>query len=353
MKKIYKESSAVNSCFFRSSVEEPNLKVLLQVTERCNLRCKHCFVSSLPEGNDMSLEDIKEKVLPKLKSANVSRVTLTGGEPLVHKNIYEIIDEINKNNMHITLCTNGLGLNEEIICKLHNLGDIHANVSLDGFSAKSHGKFRGNERELVFEKIVENIKLLSKYKLLNGILCSPNKYADVNEYLDLAKFAKDVGARYILFNPLSKFGRGENSQNIGYNKDELIALRREIEQLDLADKNFQTVFIRISKNYDMQVLPSCDCEIPYIFTNGDVAVCPYLVFATQNENCAYSRDDFLYGNILDDDFSLNNAMTEYKFPNDYTKDKTQCNNCGKGCKAIKVANGLSIYDCDVDMCNKV
>lgn len=121
MKKIYKESSAVNSCFFRSSVEEPNLKVLLQVTERCNLRCKHCFVSSLPEGNDMSLEDIKEKVLPKLKSANVSRVTLTGGEPLVHKNIYEIIDEINKNNMHITLCTNGLGLNEEIICKLHNL----------------------------------------------------------------------------------------------------------------------------------------------------------------------------------------------------------------------------------------
>lgn len=54
--------------FFESTVQKPNMKVLLQITERCNLKCKHCFVSSLPEGHDLSFEKIKNVILPKLKS---------------------------------------------------------------------------------------------------------------------------------------------------------------------------------------------------------------------------------------------------------------------------------------------
>ena len=99
-------------CFFRSTVQKPNIKALLQITERCNLKCKHCFVSSLPEGNDLSFEKIRDIILPKLKNANVTRVTLTGGEPMVHRNIMDIMKLFSDSNIHITLCTNALGLNE-------------------------------------------------------------------------------------------------------------------------------------------------------------------------------------------------------------------------------------------------
>lgn len=150
-------------CFFRSTVQKPNMKALLQITERCNLKCKHCFVSSLPEGNDLSFEKIRDIILPKLRNSNVTRVTLTGGEPMVHKNIMDIMKLFSDNNIHITLCTNALGLNEEKIIEMKKLNDIHVNVSLDGFSSKSHGKFRGNDSESVFNKIIENIKLLSKF----------------------------------------------------------------------------------------------------------------------------------------------------------------------------------------------
>lgn len=349
---IYDNNGSVNSCFFRSTTNKPYLKILLQITERCNLKCKHCFVSSLPEGNDLPFQTIKDIILPRLKAANVSRITLTGGEPMVHKNILEIIEEINKYKMHITLCTNGLGLNETFIRKLYNLGDIHVNVSLDGFSSSSHGKFRGNENESVFEKIIANIKLLSKYKLLNGILCSPNKYASMDEYVELAKFAKSIGAKYLLLNPLSKFGRGENSQDIGYNQQNLILLRQKIEALNLNNENFQIVYIRIPLASKKQTLTNCNCEIPYIFTNGDVAVCPYLVFATQNKGCRYSRKDFLYGNILNTEFDLNSAIKKYKFPIEPNTTTITCKSCGKGCKAIKVANNLSINDCDTELCYK-
>ena len=341
-------------CFFRSTVQKPNMKALLQITERCNLKCKHCFVSSLPEGHDLSFEKIKNVILPKLKESNVTRVTLTGGEPMVHRNIMDIIKLFNENNIHITLCTNAVGLNEQKIIEISKMKDVHVNVSLDGFSSKSHGKFRGNERDDVFNKIIENIELLSKYNLLNGIMTSPNKYSSMDEYLNICKFAKEHKANYVLFNPLSKFGRGEYTQNLAYTQEELVELRKNIELMNIEDDNFQIVFIRIPKENATERLSECNCEITYIFTNGDVAVCPYMVFACENEESQYKREDFLYGNIFDSDFNLLKKMNEYTLPS-YVKNINEsysCKDCGKGCMAIKIAHGLSIYDCDIEMCKK-
>lgn len=206
----------------------------------------------------------------------------------------------------------------------------------------------------IFNKIIENIELLSKYNLLNGIMTSPNKYSSVDEYLDICIFAKKCKANYVLFNPLSKFGRGEYTQNLAYTQEDLIELRKSIESMKIEDDSFQTVFIRIPKENSNEKLSQCDCEITYIFTNGDVAVCPYMVFACENEEAKYKREDFLYGNILDSDFNLLKRINEYTLPN-YVKnvnESSSCNGCGKGCMAIKIAHGLSIYDCDIEMCKK-
>ena len=112
--------------------------------------------------------------------------------------------------------------------------------------------------------------------------------------------------------------------------------------------------LRIPKENSEDNLSDCNCEITYIFTNGDVAVCPYMVFACENEEAKYKREDFLYGNILNKDFDLLKEMNEYKLP-DYIQNvnnKKECQGCGKGCKAIKIAHGLLINDCDIEMCKK-
>lgn len=355
MKLIYNsKKEAIACCFFRTTVNKPNLKILLQITERCNMKCKHCFVSSLSEGSDLNFNTIKNEILPKLKIANVTRVTLTGGEPMVHRNIMDIIKLFNENKIHVTLCTNALGLNEEKIIEISKYSDVHVNVSLDGFSSKSHGKFRGNDSDIIFNKIIENIKLLSKYNLLNGIMTSPNKYSSIEEYIEVCKFAKKCNANYVLFNPLSNFGRGQYTQNLGYAKEELIELRKRIEKEKIETEKFQIVYIRIPGENSNGELSECNCEIPYIFTNGDVAVCPYLVFACQNEESKYNRKDFLYGNILDKEFNLLKSMHEYKFPeyNFQPSKNSNCEFCNKGCKAIKIAYGLSIYDNDIEMMNE-
>lgn len=80
-----------NSCFFRSAALEGQRKALIQITERCNLHCAHCFVSATRHGRDIPLELFETEVLARLKAARVTRLTLTGGEPFVHADLIQIV----------------------------------------------------------------------------------------------------------------------------------------------------------------------------------------------------------------------------------------------------------------------
>lgn len=343
MKKMIYNSNNPCGCYFRSTVISPNLKVLLQITERCNMFCKHCFNSSNNFGKNLDFNDIKNKIFPKLKEANVTRITLTGGEPMTHPKIYEIITLFNKNNIHVTLCTNGLLFDEEKIKFLSKLGNIHINVSLDGFSYQSHGLFRGLAESKLYDKIINNIKLMGKHNILNSILCSPNVFSNDSEYIQMCHFAKDNGASYVLFNPLSKFGRGSISQEISYTKDQLTKLRVKLESLNIETNKFQIVFIRINKyTLSKECEVDCNCEIPYVFIDGSVGVCPYLIFATSSKDSKYIPEKFLYGNIFDNDFKLKEKIKNYNFLSSQS-----CRH--RGCNAIKITNGLEIDDYDPEI----
>ncbi|WP_372504070.1 radical SAM protein [Actinomadura rupiterrae] len=84
-----------SSCFFRTSVGDGERKALVQITERCNLHCAHCFVSSTRTGVDISLDAFAEVVLPRLREAGVERITVTGGEPFVHPDLVAICRAVN------------------------------------------------------------------------------------------------------------------------------------------------------------------------------------------------------------------------------------------------------------------
>ena len=131
-----------SSCYFRTSVGGDGRKASIQITERCNLHCAHCFVSSGDWGEHMRFEDIVERVLPRLRRARVERITLTGGEPFVHPAIMDICQAIADLDMPLGVCTNATQTSDEQIARLKALGNVHVNVSFDGFRPESHGKFR-------------------------------------------------------------------------------------------------------------------------------------------------------------------------------------------------------------------
>lgn len=141
---------------------------VLHITNSCNLKCKHCYASSGTRfENEMSFEEIKNLV-DQLEEMNVTYVTVTGGEPLMRPDVFEIIKYIRNKNMNVMLTTNGTLMTQEIIDKLKNLGVDSVQISIDSHLEQVHDAFRGMQG--AYKKSIEGIKLCKKNNMKVSIM---------------------------------------------------------------------------------------------------------------------------------------------------------------------------------------
>ena len=341
------------SCYFRTTVDLPERKALVQINEDCNLRCAHCFVSATKRGKRMPLHEIVKKVVPRLAAARVRRVTLTGGEPTIHPDFLAIVHAFRDADMDVGICTNATTLDDATIAELRAIGGVHVNVSLDGFAAASHGRFRGDRAS--FDITVATVRKLAAVRLLQGLLCTPNTLARNEEYDQLCRFAREHGARYVLLNPLGSMGRGVKSQSklakSTLHMQEIFQLTAPFDGPDL-----DVAHIRFP-NTDAKPLAGCEAgTIIYVFTPGEVTVCPYLVFAARTPISQHPDTDFIVGNIFTDR-DIAQRLDNYRFHDRFQVGAnptcTSCaleSRCGKGCPAAVVASGGRIGDVDTELC---
>jgi radical SAM protein with 4Fe4S-binding SPASM domain len=352
IKKLIYSNELATSCFFRTTVSYPNRKALIKITDRCNLHCVHCFVSATKYGDTMTLEIIKNKLIPNLLKANVISVTLTGGEPFIHENIIEIVEAFVISGLEVSLCTNATLTSESQIIELSKIGNVSVNISLDGFSEESHGRFRGDKESFTITK--NTIMLFAKHGLLKGLLATPNNLAEKSEYVELCEFAIEYNAKYVLMNPLSNYGRGIKSQEIfSANDNVMTEIKNSTQHLT---PKLDIAYIRFP-NDEKKPLASCEAgNIIYVFVNGDTTVCPYLVFAANTPQSKHKSQEFIIGNIFEDeDFSekLENYNIYQKFNFGENKVCNSCNKnsmCGKGCPAAIISSGQKIEGIDKELC---
>jgi radical SAM protein with 4Fe4S-binding SPASM domain len=341
-----------SSCYFRTSTISPQRKALLQITERCNLHCAHCFVSAGRDGLDIPIDTICKRVLPQLAAARVSRLTLTGGEPFAHPDVLTVIEEARVREMRVTVCSNGTLIGVDTLDALEELGGVAVNVSLDGFSAASHGKFRGDPGS--FEETVTTIQRLGKRGLLKGILVTPNALADPEEYELICDLAIECSAEYVLMNPLAAMGRGVRSQGRlaageGFLRD--VGARTRT----FAQRGLDIVHIRFPN--DEKPLSGCEAgTIIYVFATGDVTVCPYLVFAARTPQSQYSASEFIVGNVFEHD-DIPRRLDTYRLHDRGALSQDplcgscpMAGSCGRGCPAAVVAAGGRLGDRDAEQC---
>jgi radical SAM protein with 4Fe4S-binding SPASM domain len=344
-------SGVASSCYFRSSEIAPGRKALVQITERCNLHCAHCFVSATREGRDMNLAQIEACLLPRLRVARVRRLTLTGGEPFAHPQIMEIATLARRSEMTVTICSNGTLIDGETITELSALG-VKVNVSLDGFSPRGHGKFRGAPSS--FGETVETMRTLGEKSLLKGVLVTPNRLAEVSEYEQLCEFARSCGAEYVLMNPLSPLGRGSAGiRRLGATEEFMRAVA--IETGPAEEAGLELVRIRFPN--DSRPLSACEAgTILYVFAGGDLTVCPYLVFAANTAASRHNPQEFIVGNIFEHE-DIADRLESYPLQQrvKLRRDPTcgSCaiaDRCGGGCPAAVIAAGGEIGERDREQC---
>jgi radical SAM protein with 4Fe4S-binding SPASM domain len=132
----------------------PSLRYLeLQITDRCNLQCRHCYIG---EGShqDLSLKQIQQ-VLKEFEEIQGLRLLLSGGEPLLHPDFWEINEILRNHAFRSVLLSNGTLITQEVAKRLR----IHeVQISLDGMK-EGHESLRGKG---TFEKTIMAIDHLQE-----------------------------------------------------------------------------------------------------------------------------------------------------------------------------------------------
>jgi sulfatase maturation enzyme AslB (radical SAM superfamily) len=141
------------------------LAVHLEIVAACNLTCSHCFAGQLPRREPpLSLPEL-DALFAALARVGSFRLGLTGGEPLLRKDLFEILDLATSHGLHPCLTTNALLLTEETARKLGERPLVWLNVSLDGATAATNDAVRGPG---TFEQVMEKSERFRSIRGLPG-----------------------------------------------------------------------------------------------------------------------------------------------------------------------------------------
>lgn len=165
------------------------------VTNKCNLRCKHCFIDYSKEPKDIPL-DIFKKVLGGLKKYGISHITLTGGEPFLHEKFKDILTAIADEGFTFHVVSNGFLFEENIhLIKKFKKNLTRMCFSVDGATSEIHDIIRG---EGSFERVMKSIDLCNQLGIQVTIQFTVNK-KNFDEFKKIVSLAleKKVNKLYI------------------------------------------------------------------------------------------------------------------------------------------------------------
>lgn len=187
-----------------------------EITRRCNLKCVHCRSSSGLEAKghpDFTLDEAK-RVLDDIASYGKPVVVLSGGEPLLRPDVFEIATYGTGLGLRMCLATNGTLVTQEICGKIKDAGIKMVSLSLDGASAQVHDDFRCQPG--AFAGTLNAAKLFRENSisfLINSSFTKRNQ----DEIPKIYHLAKEIGATAWYMFMIVPTGRGEDIM------DELIA----------------------------------------------------------------------------------------------------------------------------------
>jgi len=174
----------------------------ISLTERCNLRCTYCMpeegVALSPKSHIMSFDEIYT-IAKTFVDNGVTKIRLTGGEPLIRKDVKVILEKLATLPVELAITTNAVSV-DRFIDNFKAYGIQNINVSLDSLDAE---KFEEITRRNYFDKVYDNIILLVKNGFnvkLNAVLI---KGFNDNEIIDFINLSKEltINIRFIEFMP--------------------------------------------------------------------------------------------------------------------------------------------------------
>lgn len=306
-----------------------------ECTLRCNLNCLHCGSDCNMEAEcpDMPGEDflrVLDSIAPHV-NPNKTMVVITGGEPLMRKDLAEVGLEINKRGFPWGMVTNGFAMTATRLESLLKAGLRSVTVSLDGFTPESHDWMRGKKGS--WEKAIDAIeRIAATPDLVFDVVTCVNK-RNIGDLEDLKELLISKGVKqWRLFSVFPK-GRAAENPEMSLTNVEFVRLMDFIKATR-AEGTIKAAFgcEGYLGNYEFEVRDTpyfcrAGINVGSVLVDGSISACPSL------------RADYIQGNIYKDDFM---TVWNERYQNMRDRSWLKTGKCAS-CKSWKYCEGNGLH----------
>ncbi len=251
------------------------------VTNQCNLRCDHCYLAAGKRAPaELSLDESRH-VIDELAAAGTRMVILTGGEPMMRRDIADMAAYASSRDILVVLGTNGMFLTASTVRRLREVGVAGAGISLDSIDPEKHDRFRGVPG--AWKGAVRGIRasVNGDLPVLVQMTALPWNYEEIPAVVELAH---GEGATGFTLYFLVCTGRGEQLSDITPQQYEealgsLVEAQQRYPQMMVRARCAPQI-TRMAAQQDSPLVGNAGClagrHYCRITSEGDVTPCPYL-----------------------------------------------------------------------------
>jgi AdoMet-dependent heme synthase len=257
-------------------------------TKVCNLKCEHCYRDAGDKDPQELTTQEGKALLGEIAKAGFKIIILSGGEPLMRGDIYDLIAHAKSVGLRPVLGSNGTLFTPDIIRRLKAAGITRAGISLDSKDFRVHDAFR--KQDGAWQATVNAMRMCREEGLDFQVHTTVTQ-RNFNEIIDITDFLTGLGAKahHIFF--LVPTGRGKDINSVFVNAREIRqVLEKILEKQKTSPIELKPVcapqFVPLARKMgvDLRFVRGCLAGTGYccILPNGDVHPCPYLPLLVGN-----------------------------------------------------------------------
>ncbi|MDO4458646.1 MAG: radical SAM protein [Clostridia bacterium] len=317
-------------------IKDYSLRVLLfEVTQKCNAKCDHCGSRCDIDSEELltaeeilaCLRDVKENIGTDVM------INISGGEPLMRKDLFEIMTEGSGMGFDWGMVTNGVLISDAVIEKMKTSGMKTITISLDGLR-ETHESLRHLPGS--YDVILRNLRKLKDADFLDHIQVTfTSNSRNVREFPALYEELDKIGLDSIRTSIVDPIGRAEDNLDLAVSAEDIKFITDFIVKVNAQHR---TPVVWGCPHFLGNLLPGRDFDCfagihaASVLYNGDIFVCPNV-----------PRKDFLIqGNIKTDSFS-----EKWKNGFEYFRNRPVSEKC-KGCEYFDKCVGDSLHTWDFE-----
>ncbi len=293
----------------------PNAKILgkhvplvisWNTTLKCNLKCPHCYVNATSGdlNDELSTKDA-HKLIDQISDVSRPMLILSGGEPLLRKDVFDLIQYGTSKGLRMAMGSNGWLIDDSMAKKLKTAGIKTVSISLDSSIPENHDAFRGVRGS--WKKAISAIKALRANNVLVQVntTVTQENYHEIEEIMSLVE---KLGVENFHLFFLVPTGRATRIADISPEKyEEMIkmAFSKTTKHNLNVRPSCAPQFMRIAKSMGLDMrkwIRGCIAGLYYcrVCSNGEITPCPYLPIKLGNVRNRTFSDIWFTSPILND-----------------------------------------------------